>query len=150
MSTVHNLLLLDDLLAVCRLPADAPVPDWVPGRALSAFIRTLEELTIICPEHFVPPGVITEPGWRAIEVEGPLDFEQIGVLASLAAPLADAGVSIFAISTYSTDFILIKQSQLGAALESLRQVGHRLPDPQLLVPGPCIRLPRSDIPTGNP
>jgi hypothetical protein len=93
---------------------------------LVAFIRTQEELTIICPEHFVPPGVIAEPGWRALQVEGPLDFELVGVLASLAASLADAGVSIFAISTYSTDFILIKQSQLDDALESLRQVGYQV------------------------
>ena len=126
MPTVYNLLLLDDLLAVCRLPADAPLPDWAQGQALVAFIRTQEELTIICPEHFVPPGVIAEPGWRALQVEGPLDFELVGVLASLAASLADAGVSIFAISTYSTDFILIKQSQLDDALESLRQVGYQV------------------------
>lgn len=126
MPTVHNLLLLDDMLAVSRLPADAPAPDWAQGRTLSAFIRTPEELTVICPEHFVPPGVIAEPGWRALQVEGPLDFELVGVLASVATPLAEAGVSIFVISTYSTDIILIKQSQLDAALESLRQAGHQV------------------------
>jgi hypothetical protein len=126
MSTVHNLLLLDDLLSVCRLPADAPVPDWAQGQALLALIRTPEELTIVCPEHFVPPGVILEPGWRALKVEGPLDFEQVGVLASLAAPLAEAGVSIFAVSTYSTDFILIKQSQVDLALAALHQAGHQI------------------------
>jgi hypothetical protein len=126
MPPVHNLLLLDELLSVCRLPADAPVPDWAQGQALLALIRTPEELTIVCPEHFVPPGVILEPGWRALKVEGPLDFEQVGVLASLAAPLAEAGVSIFAVSTYSTDFILIKQSQVDLALAALHQAGHQI------------------------
>jgi hypothetical protein len=126
MPTAYNLLLLDDLLAVCRLPADAPLPDWTQGQALVAFIRTQEELTIICPEHFVPSGMIAEPGWRALQVEGPLDFQLVGVLASLATPLAEAGVSIFAISTYSTDFILIKQSQIDVALESLRRAAHQV------------------------
>ncbi|MEJ2264988.1 MAG: ACT domain-containing protein [Anaerolineales bacterium] len=126
MPPVHNLLLLDDLLAVCRLPAEAPAPKWVQGRALSALIRTSEELTVVCPEHFVPPGVIAEPGWRALQVEGPLDFELVGVLASLAASLADAGVSIFAISTYSTDFILIKESQVDLAVTALHQAGHQV------------------------
>jgi hypothetical protein len=126
MSSVYSLLLLDELLAVCRLAADAPAPEWAQGRALSAFIRTPEELTVICPEHLVPPGVIAEPGWRVLQVEGPLDFELVGVLASLAASLADAGVSIFAISTYSTDFILIKQSQVDLALTALHQAGHQV------------------------
>jgi hypothetical protein len=133
MPPVHNLLLSDDLLAVCRLPAEAPAPKWAQGRTLSAFIRTPEELTVVCPEHFVPPGVIAELGWRALQVEGPLDFELVGVLASLAASLADAGVSIFAVSTYSTDFILIKQSKLDVALQSLRQAGHQV---RPLVPDP--------------
>lgn len=126
MSTVYNLLLLDDLLAVCRFPGDAPVPDWAQGPALSAFIRTPEELTIVCPAHVVPSGVIAETDWRALKVEGPLDFEQVGVLASLALPLAEAGVSIFALSTYSTDFILIKQSRVDLALAAIHQAGHQI------------------------
>lgn len=124
--SVHRLLLLDDLLAVCQFPASAPFPDWAQAENLLALVRTPQEVTIVCAEHFVPPGVKAEAGWRAFQVEGPLEFNQIGVLASLAGPLAQAGVSVFAISTFSTDYLLVKQSQLDQALAALEKVGHSI------------------------
>ena len=69
-------------------------------------------------------GVPTEPGWRALQVDGPLDFMLTGVLASLALPLADAGISIFAISSYDTDYVLVKQDKLAGAIDTLRKAGH--------------------------
>jgi hypothetical protein len=124
MTSMHNLLLLNQLLAVCRFPAEAPFPEWAQGEDLVALVRTAEEVTIVCAEQFVPPGVEAEPDWRALRVEGPLDFTEVGVLAALAAPLAEAGVSIFVVSTFSTDFILVKAGQLDQALEALQQAGH--------------------------
>jgi uncharacterized protein len=127
--SVHKLLLLDELLAVCQFPAKAPFPDWAQGEHLLALVRTPQEVTIVCAERFAPPGIKAEPGWRALQVEGPLEFNQVGVLASLAEPLAQAGVSIFAISTFSTDYILVKQSQLDQALQALEQAGHGILSP---------------------
>jgi hypothetical protein len=118
------MLLLNDILAICRFPAKALFPEWAQGEELVALVRTPEELTIVCAEQFVPPGVEAEPGWRALQVEGPLDFTEVGVLAALAAPLAEAAVSIFVVSTFSTDFILVKAGQLDQALEALQQAGH--------------------------
>lgn len=123
MSTAHKLTLIPDHLAVCRLPADAPVPVWVQSEELYAIVRTPEELSIVCNEDAVKPNITAERGWRALKVQGPLDFSQIGVLASLATPLAEAGVSIFVISTFETDYVLVKEGSLDQALQALRQAG---------------------------
>jgi hypothetical protein len=78
---------------------------------------------VVCPQNQVPPGVLKQDGWRALQVEGPLDFSLTGVLASLTEPLAKEGISVFAISTYDTDFLLVKEEQLEAAIQALREEG---------------------------
>jgi hypothetical protein len=104
---------------VCRLPASAPIPKWfVPG-VLAGLTYTGAELSIVAPEETVPTDVVAERGWRAISVEGPLDFGLTGVLASLAGPLAEAGVSIFAVSTYDTDYVLVPADRLDDARRAL-------------------------------
>jgi hypothetical protein len=113
-------------LAICRLPADAEIPPWAIGERLFALVRTEDELSIVCPQSNVPAEVKSEHDWRALKVEGPLDFSLVGVLAQLAGVLADIGVSIFAISTYDTDYILVKENQLGNALNALNQAGHKI------------------------
>jgi uncharacterized protein len=122
------LVLLPPRLAVCRLPSRAEFPDWVqtgeaPDGYLLALVRTPDELTIVCEERIVPPEVKAERGWRAFQVQGPLDFSLTGVLASIAAPLAQSGVSIFAVSTFDTDYILVKENVLERALQALAQSG---------------------------
>ncbi len=117
--------ILPETFAICRLEPSAPTPPWArPGPFLSV-TRTPAELSVVCPDGAVPPGVTANRGWRAITVAGTLDFELTGVLASLAAPLAAAGVSIFAVSTYDTDYVLVKDEALGRAVESLAAAGHR-------------------------
>jgi hypothetical protein len=91
---------------------------------LQAIIRTTDELCIICNENNVPANITAEPNWRALKVQGPLVFSEVGVIASLANPLAEAGVSIFVISTFETDYILVKKRDLEAAVEKLREAGH--------------------------
>ncbi|MCK5430181.1 MAG: ACT domain-containing protein, partial [Anaerolineales bacterium] len=103
-----NIHILPGLFAVCRLPAQAPSPEWAQSDELLAFTRTRDEFSIVCAEEQIPANVTAERGWRILKVVGPLDFSLVGVLASLAVPLADAGVSIFALSTYDTDYILVK------------------------------------------
>jgi hypothetical protein len=110
-------------LAICRLGAREAVPAWASGSLLSV-TRTPDELSVVCDQGVVPEGVRAERGWRALAVEGPLDFALTGVLAGLAAPLAAAGISIFAISTFDTDWLLVRDHQLAAACEALRAAGH--------------------------
>lgn len=124
MSKVFSLILLPDGLTVCRLPPDALLPAWAESDGLQAIIRTTDELCIICDEDNVPANITAEPDWRALKVQGPLVFSEVGVLASLGNPLAEAGISIFAISTFETDYILVKKSDLEAAVETLQKAGH--------------------------
>lgn len=117
------LLLLTGRMAICRLAVDAPDPDWARPGELLAMVRTHQEFSLVCEERFVPPEVMAERGWRAFQVQGPLDFSLVGVLSTIATPLAQAGVSIFVISTYETDYILVRESSLEHALKALSQAG---------------------------
>ena len=109
-------------LAVCRLAPDAPLAPWMGEGAVAGALRTDAELSVVCAEGAVPEGVRVEAGWRALRLRGPIPFDQTGVLASLLAPLADAGVSIFALSTYDTDVVLVKADRLGEAVAALEAV----------------------------
>ncbi len=121
-----RLSLLEESLAVCRLAPDSEVPPWATAGELFSVTRTPEELSVVCPEARVPPDTTCERGWRALMVEGTLDFSLVGVLSSLAAPLAENGVSIFAISTYRTDYLLVKEETLDLAVAALRGRGHEV------------------------
>jgi hypothetical protein len=121
-----TLALLEGELAVCRLAPDAPIPDIAADAELVSFTRTRTELSIVCPVEAAPRGATVERGWRALGVAGPLDFALTGILASLTDPLAAAGVSIFAIATYDTDYVLVRADQLDAAIEALCAAGHEV------------------------
>lgn len=114
--------------AVCRLDAGAEVPGWAARGPLVSVTRTDAELSIVCDEAVVPSDVPAEGGWRCIRVRGPLGFGMTGVLASLASPLAGAGVSIFVISTYDTDYLMVQERDLGRARDALSRAGHLVAD----------------------
>lgn len=120
------LTLLPDHLAVCRLAPDAALPAWAAGPGFVSITRTDEELSIVVRQDRVPGDVVAVGPWRALKVQGPLDFALTGVLAALTAPLADAGISLFAIATYDTDYILVRAETLDAAINALRAAGHRV------------------------
>ena len=122
-----RLEVLADTLAVCRLPADAPVPPWAsgPSRFLTVS-RTSEELSITAVQASVPPELRCERDYRALRVKGPLPLDLIGVLAAIADPLAAAGLSIFAISTFDTDYVLVKARDLEPAVTALERAGHQV------------------------
>lgn len=124
--TAVDLVLLEPTFAVCRLPADEVVPDWAHRGSFHSVTRTPGELSIVCEQEVVPPEVQSETGWRCLMVEGPLAFTEVGILASLTAPLAASGISVFAISTYDTDFLLVKEASLEPALSSLRNEDFRI------------------------
>ena len=120
-----KLILLKDRLAICRLKVGETIPEWVSSDGgFNSITRTAEELSIVCAENAVPPGVKCERAWRIFEIEGPFDFAAKGILASVAAPLAEAGVPIFAISTFDTDYVLVKQEHAGNAVRALESAGH--------------------------
>ncbi|MBL8233265.1 MAG: ACT domain-containing protein [Bryobacterales bacterium] len=112
-------------LAICRLAPDAAPPEWARG-AFCSITRNEDELSIVCDESEIPAEIHAERGFRALKVVGPLDFSLVGVLASIATPLAQAGISIFAISTFDTDYILIREQQLPSAVAALREAGHEV------------------------
>jgi hypothetical protein len=131
------LALLPGTLAVCRLDADAPVPAWaLASRPISAIMRTPDELSLVVAESALPggddeprpPGLKVEPGWRAFVVRGPLPFDLVGIFASVAGPLAEAGLSIFALATFDTDYVLVKAADVARAREALVAAGHEVRD----------------------
>ena len=111
--------------AVCRLDPQDATPSWPQGEIVSV-TRTREELSIVCPVEFVPDSVTCERDWRALRVDGKLDFSLVGVIASLTTPLAAKGVSVFVLSTFDTDYLLVKQADLPATTAALTEAGHQL------------------------
>ncbi|MCW8985460.1 MAG: ACT domain-containing protein [Thermoanaerobaculales bacterium] len=109
--------------SVWRLAADAPSPSIESGSFLSV-TRTDDELSIVSSSNDVPAGVTAEKGWRCLRVEGPLAFEMTGVLAALSAPLAQAEIPVFVVSTFDTDYLLVKAVDLEKACSALGAAGH--------------------------
>ncbi len=118
-------LIAHDLrLSVCRLPPDSKVPNWAHSGAFTSITRTPDELSIVCDESAVLNEVTKTTGFRTFKLQGPFDFALTGILASVAGPLAEAGVAIFAISTYDTDWVLVREAQFGEAASVLEAAGH--------------------------
>lgn len=120
-----NLTMQKERLAIARLAPRAAFPEWAlraPG--FLSICRTAEELSIVCEDSSVPPDTQAERGRRALKVEGPLDFALTGILSALLEPLAAAKISVFAISTYDTDYVLVNEVNLAEAVSALRGAGH--------------------------
>ena len=124
MSRRISLTLLPEAMAICRLDAKAPVPAWAVDADWWSVTRTRDELSIVCAEARVPAGVAASRGWRALQFDGPLPLDQTGILASVTAPLAAARISLFALATYNTDYVLIPSAQSAAAIDALERAGH--------------------------
>jgi len=123
-----QIIVLPDHLAICRLPPDSPDPAWADGSNLIARVRTPDELSIVCGSDRVPEGVQADSAWRALKVQGPLDLTLVGILSSLSFSLAAAGVGIFVVSTYDTDYLLVKENDLENAIRALREARHEVYD----------------------
>jgi hypothetical protein len=124
--TSHRLgiLVLPDLFAICRLNPTSVLPAWASSGGFVSMTRTADELSVVCQEQAVPEGVMAEKGWRCLRVSGTFSFSVVGILATLTTQLADAGISLFAISTFDTDYLLVKEEDLAKAETVLRRVGH--------------------------
>ena len=115
---------LPTTLGVCKLSASQVVPVWACQGEFFSVTKTTEELSIVCSEAVIPAETLCERGWRALKIAGILDFSLVGILAVVSAVLADAGVSIFAISTYNTDYILVRNNDLDVAVQALASEGY--------------------------
>lgn len=121
-----ELTLLPERFAISQLAANAPIPEWATQGTFFSVTRTSEELSLVC-EHFrVPAGVRSQPGWNLLKVHGPFALAEIGVLSSLASSLAEAKLSLFTISTFDTDYLLVASETLSAAVRALEQAGHKI------------------------
>jgi len=115
---------LDGRYAVCRLAPEAAIPDWARDGGFVSITRTPGELSIVCPQRSVPADAQAESDFQILKVEGPLDFSLTGILANLSSTLAEAKISIFALSTYDTDYILVRHDDLPQAKAALAAAGH--------------------------
>src|SRR3569833_3213962 len=119
-----QLYVLDELYAVVRLAPDAPLPLWAQRGHFRSVTRSDTEMSIVCREEDVPVVASAERGWVCFQVAGPLVFSLTGVVASLVAPLSDAEIPLFVISTFETDYLLVREHDLQAAVDALTSAGH--------------------------
>jgi hypothetical protein len=123
----RRLTVLPATLAVVRLAPEARIPAWATGGGFFSLTQTAEELSIVCEQSHVPADVAAiERDWRALKLEGPIPFGETGVVAGLSRPLAEAGIGIFVISTYDTDYLLVKATDLARACDALRSAGYEI------------------------
>lgn len=111
--------LLNEKYSVCRLDKDNAIPIWALQGNFFSITKTLDELSIVCLQKNIPNDIRCEKDWRILKVEGPLDFSLVGILASISSLMAEAQISIFALSTYDTDYILVKENNIDSAISTL-------------------------------
>jgi len=119
-----TLTVLPGEYAVAQLSAGSTVPAWAMRGDLWCVMNAPDELSVVCPAEGVPDGVRVQRGWQALMLTGPFEFTLTGILASVLNPLRVAGVGIFALSTFNTDYVLVAASDLGLSVAALREVGH--------------------------
>lgn len=121
-----HLVVLEKTYAIASLAPGATVPEWASDDVFSSVTTTGDELSVVVPQDRVPSGVIADREWRCLKLEGPLDLDATGVLAAILVPLADAGIPVFPVATYQTDYIFLKEKDLAEAMEVLRAKGHAI------------------------
>jgi len=121
-----TLIILRETFAICRLDKDAPIPDWAFRGGLSSVTRTKGELSIVSPLINVPKGILCNQGWSCLKIKGPLDLSSTGIISSIARTLEKEGISLFIISTYDTDYVMVKEKDLEKAVFALTEAGQRI------------------------
>ena len=112
--------------AIVRLARDVAIPGWATKGDFTSITRTADELSIVCRLENLPREVHSSHRWQCFKLQGPFPFSQTGILLSFIAPLASAGIPIFAISTFDTDYVLIQHEFAGVALDAVQRAGHEL------------------------
>ncbi len=128
MVTIHpqTLFLLAETFAICRLEKGATPPQWVQNASFFSITGTADELSLVCRAESVPTDIQADWGWRCFKLQGPFPFSLTGILNSVTVPLAQADIGIFAVSTYNTDYVLVKEHALQQALSVLTEAGHTI------------------------
>ncbi len=121
-------IVLDPPMGVCRLGNTTTIPQWAMREMPYSITRTEDELSIVCPAKNIPAYAKSENGWRCLKLKGPLPFSMIGVLADISRLLFEQKISIFVISTYDTDYIMVKEEQLQKAFDALKAGGYKILD----------------------
>jgi hypothetical protein len=119
-----QLSLLPKIFAVVGLAPGSEIPEWATQGPFFSVTRTSDELSVVVEESLVPTDVHSQGGWRVMKVHGPFVLTEVGVLASLAGPLAASKISSFVISTFDTDYLLVASADLAAAVSTLERAGH--------------------------
>ncbi|HEX4489301.1 MAG TPA: ACT domain-containing protein [Terriglobales bacterium] len=114
------------LFAVSRLLPEAAIPQWAHSASFASITRTSDEVSIVCLASSVPEDVKSERDWACLKLLGPFPFQETGILASFLDPCARTGIPIFAISTFDTDYVLIKQQDQARTIVALTGVGYEL------------------------
>jgi len=121
-----TLKILPDRMAVCRFEPSAPLPGWIDQPGFYSITRTAEELSVVCNEEHVSPGTQSEAGWRCFQLLGPFTFSEIGIISSLTQPLSESGVCVFVISTFDTDYLMVKDKDLAKTIDTLTVQRHQV------------------------
>ena len=117
-----KIISIDGLFGICKLEKGTKIPRWaVTKDSLYSITKTADELSVVCPQHRIPYTIKAEKGWKALKIEGPLDFSLTGVLESILRPLANLKISVFVHSTYETDYLFIKQNQFDRVITELKK-----------------------------
>jgi hypothetical protein len=118
--------LIEGSFAICRLDKNAAIPTWARTGEIFSITRTLDELSIVCPQTSVPEGTDCETGWRCLEVESPFEFDLTGAISSIAVPLAEADVGLFVVATQDSNYLMVKETDLERTVLVLSRAGHRV------------------------
>lgn len=121
--------LLAETFGILKLPPTHPFPDWLRDGSVFFVARTEDEFSVMCPQAFIPAGLIYSAGWRCLRVHGDLAFDEVGVAARISRPLAEAGLSIFVVSTHDRDYVFVAQADLVTAVTIYEQVGFNVIQP---------------------
>jgi hypothetical protein len=115
-----TLSIMPEKFGICHFEVNTPIPSWATEESnLTSLTITNDELSIVCPQKRIPAGVFYEKDWRAFKLETVLDISSVGIVASLSGPLAEEGISIFYVSTYKTNYLLVEDKNLGRATKIL-------------------------------
>jgi uncharacterized protein len=118
---------LPNKYAICRLSPNAAIPGWLATAEFFSVTRTAEELSVVAVQELAEAeDADCSREWRIMKIEGPLDLTIVGLIAGVAGVFKDAGVPIFTMSTYDTDYIMVKEQDLGAGIRALEASGHEV------------------------